>query len=138
MRHPARRDRHAASRIAAATGARLIGETFPARHERGAGIPAVERLAYLAEFAAEQLAGTRHLILAGARSPVSFFAYPGKPGSLVPGGCQVHVLAGPGDDIAAALASLADLVADGIAPAAQPATRPALPVGDLTPQSAAA
>src|SRR5215831_2445379 len=135
MRQPALQ---AASRIAAATGARLIGETFPARHERGAGIPALERLAYLAEFAAEQLAGTRHLILAGARSPVSFFAYPGKPGSLVPAGCQVHVLAGSGDDVAGALASLADLVAGGIAPAAQPAARPALPVGDLTPQSAAA
>ena len=36
-----------ASRIAEATGARLIAETFPARHERGAGIPAVEKLAYL-------------------------------------------------------------------------------------------
>jgi acetolactate synthase I/II/III large subunit len=135
MRKPALR---AASRIAAATGARLIGETFPARHERGTGIPAVDRLAYLAEFAAEQLAGTRHLILAGARSPVSFFAYPGKPGSLVPGGCQVHVLAEPGDDVAGALASLADLVAGGIAPAAQPATRPGLPSGDLTPETAAA
>jgi acetolactate synthase I/II/III large subunit len=135
MRQPALQ---AASRVAAATGARLIGETFPARHERGAGIPAVERLAYLAEFAAQQLAGTRHLILAGARSPVSFFAYPGKPGSLVPGGCQVHVLAEPGDDVAGALTSLADLVADGIAPAAQPAARPALPAGDLTPQTAAA
>ena len=135
MRQPAL---GAASRIAAAAGARLIGETFPARHERGAGLPAVDRLAYLAEFAAEQLAGTRHLILAGARSPVSFFAYPGKPGSLVPDGCQVHVLAGPGDDVAGALASLADLVADGTAPAAQPAARPGLPGGDLTPQTAAA
>src|SRR5215469_10539096 len=128
----------AASRIAAATGARLIGETFPARHERGAGIPNVERLAYLAEFAAEQLDGARHLILAGARSPVSFFAYPGKPGSLVPDGCQVHVLAEPGDDVAGALASLADLVADGFAPASQPAARPALPGGELTAQTAAA
>ena len=49
----------AASRIAAATGARLLGETFPARLERGAGLPGLERLAYLAEFAQAQLAGTR-------------------------------------------------------------------------------
>ena len=56
------------------------------------------RLAYLAEFANAQLKGARHLILAGARSPVSFFAYPGLPGSLVPDGCEVHVLAEPGDD----------------------------------------
>jgi acetolactate synthase-1/2/3 large subunit len=135
MRQPALQ---AASRIAAATGARLIGETFPARHERGAGLPPVERLAYLAEGAAGQLAGTRHLILAGARSPVSFFAYPGKPGSLVPSGCQVHALAAPGDDVAGALASLADVVAEGTAPVVQPAARPGLPSGDLTAQTAAA
>jgi acetolactate synthase-1/2/3 large subunit len=135
MREPAL---DAAGRIAAATGARLLGETFPARHERGAGLPAVERLAYLAEFAALQLAGTRHLILAGARSPVSFFAYPGKPSSLVPDGGDVQVLAGPGDDVAGALAALADLVADGAAPAVEPAARPALPGGALTAETAAA
>jgi acetolactate synthase I/II/III large subunit len=128
----------AASRIAAATGARLLGETFPARHERGAGIPAVDRLAYFAEFAAGQLAGTAHLILAGARSPVSFFAYPGLPGSLVPDGCQVHFLAEPGEDVAGALASLADLVAASAAPALQPAGRPGVPDGELTAETAAA
>src|SRR6202011_6037122 len=37
----------AASRIGAATGARLLAETFPARMERGAGVPAVDRLDYL-------------------------------------------------------------------------------------------
>src|SRR6516165_7189205 len=47
----------AASRLAVATSARLLGETFPARHERGAGIPPVDRLAYLTEFAAGQLTG---------------------------------------------------------------------------------
>ncbi|HSS25234.1 MAG TPA: acetolactate synthase large subunit, partial [Mycobacterium sp.] len=35
----------AAARIAEATGARLLCETFPTRLERGAGIPAVDRLA---------------------------------------------------------------------------------------------
>ena len=43
----------AASRIAAATGAKLLCETFPARLERGTGLPAVDRLAYLAEHAHE-------------------------------------------------------------------------------------
>ena len=127
-----------ASRLAAATSARLLAETFPARHERGAGIPAVQRLAYLAEFAAAQLAGVRHLILAGARSPVSFFAYPGQPGSLVPGGCQVHVLAEPGDDVAASLGALADVAAPGARPATQPASRPPIPDGELTAETAAA
>jgi len=136
----------AASRVAQATGARLLAETFPARHERGAGTPPVDRLAYLAEMAAAQLDGTRHLILAGARAPVSFFAYPGKPGSLVPDKCQVHVLAGPGDDIHGALAALADLAAPGAARGGAPDAvssprqpeRPAPPDGDLTGHSAAA
>ena len=84
-----------ASRIANTTGAKLIAETFPARLERGAGRVPVDRLAYLAEFAAMQLDGLRHLILVDAKSPVSFFAYPDKASDLVPEGCTVHVLAGP-------------------------------------------
>jgi acetolactate synthase-1/2/3 large subunit len=128
----------AASRIGRATGARLIAETFPARQERGAGIPPAERLAYLAEMAAAQLDGARHLILAGARAPVSFFAYPGKLSSLVPDGCHVHTLAGPGDDIAGALEALAGLAAPGAAPAPRQLERPSLPDGDLTGHSAAA
>ena len=57
-----------------------------------------------------QLAGTRHLVLAGAAAPVAFFAYPGRPSYLVPPDCQVHVLAGPGEDVAGALEALADRV----------------------------
>jgi acetolactate synthase-1/2/3 large subunit len=128
----------AASRIAEATGARLIAETFPARLERGAGLPAVGRLAYLAEFAAGQLAGARHLILAGARAPASFFAYPGKASYLVPDGCQVHVLAEGADDIAGALVALAGLVAPAASPRLQPPVRPGVPDGELTGESVAA
>jgi acetolactate synthase-1/2/3 large subunit len=128
----------AASRIAQATGARLLCETFPARLERGAGIPAIDRLAYLAEFAVTQLAGARHLILAGARAPVSFFAYPGQPSSLVPDGCRVSVLAEEGDDVCGALASLADLVAPDTKPLPRDPERPRPPDGDLTGESAAA
>ena len=128
----------AASRIALATGARVIGETFPSRLERGAGLPGLERLAYLAEFAIAQLGDVRHLILAGASAPVSFFAHPGKPSSLVPDGCQVHVLAGPADDAPGALTALADLAAPDAKPVPQQPWRPALPDGDLTGESAAA
>lgn len=128
----------AASRISRAIGARMLCETFPARLERGAGIPPVDRLAYLGEIAAAQLAGTRHLILAGAREPVSFFAYPGKPSSLVPDGCQVHLLAAPDDDVAGTLTALADLVAADAKPQPQQPARPGLPDGDLTAERAAA
>jgi acetolactate synthase-1/2/3 large subunit len=115
----------------------MLGESFPPRHERGAGLPAIDRLAYPAEIAIAQLGDVRHLILAGARAPVSFFAYPGKPSSLVPEGCQVHQLAGAGDDVRGALAELADLAAPGAKPVPQQPGRPALPDGDLTAESAA-
>lgn len=121
----------AASRIAAATGARVLCETFPARIERGAGVAAVERLGYFAEAAQAQLAGARHLILAGAQSPVSFFAYPGKASDLVPDGCDVHVLA-EYRGAAGALERLADELAPGTRPALASAVRAALPSGPLT------
>lgn len=126
----------AAARIVQATGARWLCETFPTCLERGAGIPAVERLAYFAEGAAAQLDGVKHLVLAGARSPVSFFAYPGMPSDLVPAGCEVHVLAEPGG-AADALAALADEVAPGTVAPVAGASRPQLPTGDLTSVSAA-
>jgi acetolactate synthase-1/2/3 large subunit len=126
----------AAARIAQATGARLLCETFPTRLERGAGVPTVERLAYFAEAATAQLDGAKHLVLAGAKSPVSFFAYPGMPSDLVPAGCEVHVLA-EHSGAAAALVAVADEVAPGtVAPVAAPA-RPQLPTGALTSASAA-
>jgi acetolactate synthase-1/2/3 large subunit len=98
----------AATAIAAATGARLLAETHPARLEGGAGVPAVRRLAYFPEQADQQLAGLAHLVLAGARSPVSFFAYPGRAtGDLVPEGTAVTELASPEQDATAALEDLA-------------------------------
>ena len=41
----------AAARIAAQCGVTLFAEVFPTRLERGAGLPAVERIAYMAEMA---------------------------------------------------------------------------------------
>ena len=126
----------AASRIAAATGARLLCETFPTSLTRGAGLPAVDRLGYFAEAAEAQLDGVKHLILAGARSPVSFFAYPGRPSDLVPAGCDVHTLAEPGQ-ATATLTALADDIAADAAPAVAPLRRPPLPTGALTGQTIA-
>ncbi len=98
----------AAARIAEATGAKLLTETFPARQRRGAGILSVERVIYLAEFAQMQLAGTEHLILVDASAPVSFFAYPEKPSTLWPEDCDiVSLAAGPSDPVRA-LEDLAD------------------------------
>jgi acetolactate synthase-1/2/3 large subunit len=123
----------AAGRIAAATGAKLLGEVFPTRFERGAGLPAIERVAYLAELASVQLAGLKHLVLVDAKAPVSFFAYPGKKSYLVPDGCEVHELAAANEDALGSLEALADaLGAGGATPARQEASRPPRPTGPLT------
>ena len=127
----------AAARIAAATGAVPLCETFPTRLERGAGLPVIGRLGYLAEMAEHQLGGARHLVLAGARSPVTFFGYPGKPSDLVPQGCQVHELAGPCGAVAA-LRRLAELLAPRCEAPVARLSRPELPLGELTAESAAA
>ena len=135
--HGATRERGlvAASRGAEATGVKLLVETFPARLERGAGLPNIERLGYLAEQAQWQLSGMQNLVLVGAMAPVSFFAYPGKASVLTPDGCQVHALADLGDDVTTALEQLADRVAAHAKPRLQQAARPALPTGTLTTQS---
>ncbi len=127
----------AAARIATATGAEVLAETFSARAERGAGIQAVQRVAYLAEMAAGQLEGLSHLILVDTASPVSFFAYPGKPSDLVPEGCDVTVLAGGGDDAIAALELLAGELGSGDAPTDEPPPRPDRPTGELGAESIA-
>lgn len=128
-----------AARIGAATGAKVLAETFPARIERGAGLPAVERLAYLAEFAQAQLGGLSHLVLVDAAHPVSFFAYPDKPSDLVPEGCTVHVLAAAHEDAPGALTALVEELGAGSAEVATTAAgRPDRPTGSLDAQSLAA
>jgi acetolactate synthase-1/2/3 large subunit len=97
----------AAGRIARASGARILCETFPARLQRGAGRVAVERLPYFAEKASEFLSSFDQIILVAAKEPVSFFAYPGLDGRLTPKGCDLIVLAEAGQDVLAGLQGLA-------------------------------
>jgi acetolactate synthase-1/2/3 large subunit len=127
-----------AGRIAAETGVQLLCETFPTRLERGAGLPVVERLAYIPELASVQLKGLKHLILVDAKAPVSFFAYPGKKSYLVPDGCEVHELAPPDSDAAGSLRALVELLgaAQGREPALQEPSRPERPTGELTAEKA--
>lgn len=97
-----------AQRVANATNARVIMETFPAVVERGAGRANPERLIYLSEFAISQLAELDTLVLIGAATPVGFFAYPDLPSVLVSEGCEVVDLAPPGWNAVGALRALAD------------------------------
>jgi len=123
----------AASRIAGATGAKLLAEAFPARLQRGAGLPPIERVAYLAELASVQLAGLDNLILVDAKAPVSFFAYPGQKSYLVPENCRVIELNSPAQDAVGSLERLAARVgADQQIPALQAPIRPKRPVGKFT------
>jgi acetolactate synthase-1/2/3 large subunit len=125
-----------AADVAAASGAKFLAETFPARLERGVGSPPVERLAYLAEFTAMQLEGIRHLVLLDAKAPVSFFAYPGKKSDLVPDGCTVHRVADATTDVGAAVAALAEqLHVQAGAATRQQASVPTPPTGPLTARS---
>ena len=127
----------AAGRVAASTGCKLLSEVFPTRVERGAGLPAVERLAYIPELASVQLRGLHHLILVDTKAPVTFFAYPGKNSSLVPSGCEVHELAAPSDDVLASLRALVSaLDAEQVEPERQQLSRPERASGPLTAESA--
>jgi acetolactate synthase-1/2/3 large subunit len=82
--------------------------------------------------------GTQHLILAGSKKPVTFFAYPNKVQSSVPEDAEIHLLARPEQDIVDALARLADML--GCPKVAPPdvGQRPAPGTGALTPESVAA
>jgi acetolactate synthase-1/2/3 large subunit len=123
----------AAARVCEASGAQLLSETFPTRLERGPGLPQPTRLAYLGEFAMAQLDGLKHLILVGAKSPVSFFAYPGKPSDLVPESCTVHAMATGANDLVGALENLAGaLGAKADVEQLQAQARPGRPTGALT------
>jgi acetolactate synthase-1/2/3 large subunit len=123
----------AAARVAAHSGVKLLAEVFPTRVERGAGLPVVERIAYLAELATVQLTGIEHLILVDAKSPVAFFAYPGKKSDLVPEGCRVHTLSAFDQDPVLSLDRLvAALGAQDAQPVLQPPWRPGRPRGHLT------
>ena len=128
----------AAAAVAAATGARLLSETFPPRAVRGAGLPDVERLPYPPELAMASLAGTASLVLAGAQAPVHFFGYPDVAGTPVPEGCAVHALSRPGEDGVAALRALAVLVAAEEDASLNELARPELPSGPLAPRTLSA
>lgn len=123
-----------AGRIAAKTGCMLISEFNNARWERGAGRAVVKQLPFVVDNALAMLKDTRQLLLVGAKLPVSFFAYPGKPSVLVPEGCAVTTIAGAEADLEGALAALADaLGARGTPPLVNaPAHDTALPTGNIT------
>jgi len=132
-----RRGLRAAARVEAATGCRVLHETFPPVLDRGPGLLAPERLNYLGELAVAQLEGVEVLVLVGAASPVSFFAYPNLPSRLVPEGCEVVTLADLSVDVPDALEGLAEALGapEGAGTPQPQSVRVARPTGPLTAAS---
>src|SRR5262249_16529507 len=128
-----------AGKIAAKTGCGLLSEGANSRLERGRGRVQVERIPYVVDKALAVLRRAGNLGLVGAREPVAFFAYPGKPSLLMAEGTRSCMLADLSEDIEAALAALAQaLGASHLAPAGlAPERRPAFPTGSITPAAIA-
>ncbi|MDJ0865995.1 MAG: acetolactate synthase large subunit [Myxococcota bacterium] len=126
----------AAARVAAATGARLICASFPARVARGPALPAVERLPYFPDDGRRSLAPVSDLVLVETPEPVTFFGYPGVPSRVAPEASRRHELASPAQDGLAALEALAEVLdapslSRGPGPGAE---RPAAASGPLDPE----
>ncbi|MDX2033326.1 MAG: acetolactate synthase large subunit [Blastocatellia bacterium] len=129
----------AVARIAAAANCRLLCETFPARWERGAGTPILERLPYFPEPGIAMLSQFKTIILAGARSPVTFFGYPGLPSYFISPEQRTLTLATPEEDVETALESLADALGAPASVAVNTARAvPPRPAGAITAESLSA
>lgn len=128
---------YCAGAIAKATGCRVATQSLSARMTRGGDRPDLPRIPFDVDAALKFLAGVRTLILIGAPLPVSFFAYPGKPGVLVEDSCVAIETMRDGADALATLHALG--IALGVQPLrieAMPA--PPAPSGRLTAQTIAA
>jgi len=127
-----------AHRIQAATGCRVISQGSNARMARGQGRLSIERVPYVVDAAVKAMAGTKQLILAGSRKPVTFFAYPNKVQTSIPEDAEIHILARPEQDIVEALARLADALGCSKVAAPDNGSRPETGRGALTPEAVAA
>ena len=100
----------AAGRIAHATGARLLAETFPTRVERGGDSRSPPGCRTSPRRRPRPSREGARVLLAGTVEPIAFFGYPDLPSALVPAGMPVAALAGPAEDAADALERLAAAV----------------------------
>ncbi|OAT67972.1 decarboxylase [Mycobacteroides immunogenum] len=122
----------AAAHVASLTGVRLACDTFVPRWQRGAGRPVIEQIPYFAEQIVDFMKDVELLILVGAKPPVSFFAYPGKPSWCTPADCQILHLAHPHEDGVGALQALAEAFGPTAkAPVLASFSPPDLPTGPL-------
>ena len=129
-----------AGRIAGKTGCGLLSEGANARLARGAGLPQVLRIPFVVDLAVEMLKSAGQLVLVGAKPPVAFFGYPGKPSILYQEGTPMPRLSNAEDDIISALKALeAELGAHNSEMAhVAPTGKPGRPSGEPTLDNLAA
>jgi len=128
-----------AGKIAARTGCHLLSEWSNARMERGAGRVAIGRVPYPIDDALAALAPYRRIVLLGARAPIGFFAYPGKPAVLTGDGADIIHLVQADGDLGAALQALCQASDAGQStPVLSQSHAATLPTGPTTPDSIAA
>lgn len=125
-------------KIRAATGVDLISQTSNRRVDRGAGRVAVAKLPYVIDLAIDMLAPYENILLIGAKEPVGFFAYPGKPSRLSPEGAEILSVAAPEQDTIKALEMLVDALdaRDLVPEVTSPTPRPDITSlsGEITPE----
>ncbi len=130
---------HRAGQISAKTGCALLSEWSNARLERGAGCVPVGRVPYPIDLALEKLAPYKRVVLLGARAPIGFFAYPGKPAILTREDADILNYAPAGADLDAALIALRDATgAEEAAPKVAKPSVPDRPEGPTSPETIAA
>lgn len=127
----------AVARLCGALGsATAYAETFPARSERGGGLPAFDRLPYFPEPARQVLDPADLVVLVGAPAPITYFGYEGHPSRLVDDD-RLLTLSLPGEDAVTRLEALAEALQapEYVAPAVD---APVVPDGALTPAAVGA
>lgn len=128
-----------AARVAKASGATLLCETFKSRMERGAGCVPVDAIPYRLQDAVFLLKDFDHIITVGTNPPVAFFAYPDTRSELYSENAEVHQLATLFQDVTKALQDLEVMLdASDITPELQALELPErCDDGPLTPETLA-
>lgn len=126
------RGQRAAGRIGANASVRFFSETFPARTERGGGLPDIDRLPYFPEKAIEQLQAADAVVLVETIAPVAYFGYEGLPSLLVEER-RLMTLADVAECGESALERLAQLAGSSDSETGVPASRYAIPDSALDP-----
>jgi len=125
-----------AGRVAQATGALLLCDSFFARHDRGSGLPKTTKIPYFPEQAQALLADIDAIVLIGTKPPVAFFGYPDGP-SVLSSDEQVVDCVGRDGDITGALQALCEAVDAPAYEVPQSAALPDMPAGSLDAEAVA-